>query len=181
MASGSLYDPKKAHEYYMKNRKLKGRHPTKGMSQQQKEQFSYAKATINANARTAKAGVDKKTKLSVQQRQKEINTYREKVKEQRAQFTKDAQSKISSIRESLKNMPPAQRKIFKEKLTADIAKIKSDKKINDSKLTAQSKAATTKKIADTTKLRSNAKASKETIAKNASKSIDTAYKKIKGR
>jgi hypothetical protein len=41
------YDPKKAHEYYMKHRKLKGRkRSTKGFSESQKEQLVYAKDQI---------------------------------------------------------------------------------------------------------------------------------------
>ena len=38
------YDPKAAHEYYMKHRKLKGKkHSTKGFGDTQKEQWEYVK------------------------------------------------------------------------------------------------------------------------------------------
>ena len=41
------YDPVKAHEYYMKHRKLKGRRrSTKGFSESQKEQYAYAKEQL---------------------------------------------------------------------------------------------------------------------------------------
>ena len=37
------YDPQKAHEYYMKHRKLKGKRSTRKFTQKQKEQWAYAK------------------------------------------------------------------------------------------------------------------------------------------
>ena len=41
------YDPKAAHEYYMKHRKLKGRkRSTKGFDDTQKEQWAYAKEQL---------------------------------------------------------------------------------------------------------------------------------------
>lgn len=40
------YDPVKAHEYYEKHKKLKGRTSTKGFNQKQKEQAFYVKAQL---------------------------------------------------------------------------------------------------------------------------------------
>ena len=45
--ASKYYDPVKAHEYYMKHRKLKGRHSTRKMSESQKAQWSYAKNQLS--------------------------------------------------------------------------------------------------------------------------------------
>ena len=42
------YDPVKAHEYYMKNRELKGRKSTTGLNEKGRIAAQYAKAQINA-------------------------------------------------------------------------------------------------------------------------------------
>lgn len=46
--ASEFYDPVKAHEYYMRTRKLKGRFSTKGMSKKQKEAWSYIKTQVGA-------------------------------------------------------------------------------------------------------------------------------------
>ena len=51
------YDPIKAHEYYERTKKLKGRRSTKGFSDKQKEQWTYAKYQLKEQqkARDAKS------------------------------------------------------------------------------------------------------------------------------
>lgn len=44
--ASEYYDPVKAHEYYLRNRELKGRQSTKGLSDTQKQGLSYAKNQI---------------------------------------------------------------------------------------------------------------------------------------
>ena len=51
--SSANYDPVKAHEYYLKNRELKGRQSTKGMSDTQKEAWSYSKNKIGTDKKAA--------------------------------------------------------------------------------------------------------------------------------
>lgn len=46
--ASQYYDPVKAHEYYMRTRKLKGRFSTRGMNQKQKEAWTYVKAQVGA-------------------------------------------------------------------------------------------------------------------------------------
>ena len=50
------YDPRKAHEYYMKHRKLKGRRSTKGFSESQKEQWAYAKSQLSEQKKARDKG-----------------------------------------------------------------------------------------------------------------------------
>ena len=49
------YDPKAAHEYYLRKRKLKGRHSTKHMSNRQKEQWDYAKDQLKEQKKSRDA------------------------------------------------------------------------------------------------------------------------------
>jgi hypothetical protein len=63
--ASEFYDPAKAHEYYERNKELKGRKSTKGMSDVQKEALSYTKSKIGAakKADLAKAQANQKAKL----------------------------------------------------------------------------------------------------------------------
>lgn len=55
--ASKYYDPKKAHEYYMKHRKLKGRRSTKGMSQQQKELVAYTRHGLQEEKKKKKQDI----------------------------------------------------------------------------------------------------------------------------
>ena len=51
------YDPVKAHEYYERTKRLKGRkRSTKGFSQKQKEQLAYAKDQLKQQQKERNAG-----------------------------------------------------------------------------------------------------------------------------
>lgn len=60
--ASQFYDPVKAHEYYLKTRELSGRQSTKGLSDKQKEAWSYAKTKIKEakTNETEKASEDRK-------------------------------------------------------------------------------------------------------------------------
>ncbi len=45
--ANKYYDPVKAHEYYEKHKKLKGRRSTKGMTDSQKAMAGYVKDKLN--------------------------------------------------------------------------------------------------------------------------------------
>jgi len=99
--SSANYDPVKAHEYYLKNRELKGRQSTAGMSDTQKEAWSYAKNQIGdkKKADLNKATVDNKKRL-------------ENLRATSEATRKRIQEKLTALVESLK-VPPL------ERLTAD--------------------------------------------------------------
>ena len=44
--ASKYYDPVKAHEYYLRNRELKGRRSSSKLNETGKEQWSYAKEQI---------------------------------------------------------------------------------------------------------------------------------------
>jgi len=65
--ASQYYDPVKAHEYYMRKRKLKGRFSTKGFTKKQTEAWAYVKDQVRtqkqrqtAQAKTARdVGIEK--------------------------------------------------------------------------------------------------------------------------
>jgi alpha-galactosidase/6-phospho-beta-glucosidase family protein len=113
-SSKSNYDPVKAHEYYEKHKKLKGRRSTKGFSDTQKEQYAYAKDQLRENW------------------QSERESITEDISKKRAQMSEQAKAKIDAIRNAMKsameNMSPEQKKAFKEKMNGLISSIRDDVK-----------------------------------------------------
>jgi hypothetical protein len=93
--SSDNYDPVKAHEYYLKNRELKGRaQNTTGMSEVQKEAWSYTKHKI---------GEDKKAELAAAQ---EAQKARLEALRVQAEETRDRiKQKLESLIKKLKSTP----------------------------------------------------------------------------
>lgn len=132
------YDPKKAHEYYMKHRKLKGRRSQKGFSTSQKERVAYARA-----------------QLSEQRNQKNTSDrerIREAKKKQLEQITEQTKAKVDALRERLRNMPKEQRAAMKEQVQGVIDSVRdlarNQKADVRQKASKDSKAATAKNRAD---------------------------------
>ena len=173
------YDPKKAHEYYMKNRKLKGRHSIKGMTQQQRERWIYERDKIKAGAKADRDKVTSSTRQEIAKRSAEAEALREKIKKERLRFKAEAQRKITFIQEQLKNLSPEKKKVLKEKLSSQISQIRNDASSKNSNLTAFSKDETAKRVAANKTTRSKSKAKKKNIAINKERELDAAYKRAR--
>ena len=107
------YDPKKAHEYYMKHRKLKGRRSTRKFNQTQKEQYAYAKEQLKQQHKDRNA----KSKEAINaQKQARIAALDEAKKKQKELLTQAAKSKIDGLRNKLESMPKEQRAKLKEQI-----------------------------------------------------------------
>lgn len=87
--ASEYYDPVKAHEYYMKNRELKGR-TTKGMSSEQREAWSYAKDNIR-NEKKSKVELAKVTK------EKQLEEFRAKAEATRLRIAEKLKMLIEQI------------------------------------------------------------------------------------
>ena len=111
------YDPVKAHEYYMKHRKLKGRHSTKGMSETQKKQWENAKQGLSEEHKAISKGI----------------TAHENARKDQAAII--AKFRIQQIRNRLEYVPKAKRAEFREKLGALIDNIRKDLSRSKRKLT----------------------------------------------
>lgn len=116
------YDPIKAHEYYEKNKKLKGRRTTKGWSQTKKEQWAYAKAQLSEEHKAINKGITESSKSR---------------RSQLSEATKDA---ISRLRERLKNMPKEQKAVWRERISGMCDDLRSELRANKEQLTETTKA-----------------------------------------
>ena len=115
------YDPVKAHEYYLKNRELKGRKSTSGLNEEGKNAARYVKEQLT-NERKQKVESHK------QQTNSSIETLREQ-KQSTIESHKNAmQAKIDSLRAKLKNMRKYEKKRNKDKIYAEIALLREDNK-----------------------------------------------------
>ena len=117
------YDPQKAHEYYMKHRKVKGNtRSTKGFDTGQKESWAMAK-----------------DKLS--QKHKAINkSITEDVQQKRKQLSEQTKNKIDALRQRMKGMSKEEKAAFKESIQGVIDTLRNNLKSNKETLTASGKA-----------------------------------------
>ncbi|QGZ17218.1 hypothetical protein SEA_GIANTSBANE_14 [Arthrobacter phage Giantsbane] len=80
--SSANYDPVKAHEYYVKNRELKGRQQsTKGMSDTQKEAWSYTKNKIGGDKKAALTSSRNAQKAKLEALQKQATETRTRIRD----------------------------------------------------------------------------------------------------
>lgn len=105
------YDPVKAHEYYLKNRQLKGR-TTSGMSQEQKEAWTYSKDQITADKK-------KKLELAKMINDKKLDSLRNTANATRARISE----KLKLLSEKLTKDAERERDRITDKVNADIAKL----------------------------------------------------------
>lgn len=145
------YDPKKAHEYYMKHRKLKGKsYSQKNFSNTQREQFFYAQGQLKEQLETNNFNARERIKEAKQKQLKQI--------------TAQTKAKIDAIREKYRSMPKAQRIVMREQINTMIDTLRESAQTQ--KTAVQEKASRDTKTA---------------ITKNKAeydKALDAAYKKI---
>lgn len=162
----STYDPIKAHEYYEKHKKLKGRRSTKGFSQEQKELYSYGKDQINEAYKAKVKGLSEENK-------EKLSKISEDAKAQKKRITAETKAQVDTLRRRLKSLSPEGKAQMREQLQGLIDNIREKASLD--KLDISGKAAKDKASQrDTTKLKKEAaKAVKE-------KNLDALHKKIKG-
>lgn len=124
------YDPQKAHEYYMKHRKLKGKRSktsTAGFSNKQKEASLYVKSQINAKQKSA------------------LKKHTEDTKAQRKQMQEKVSKELSGIRAKIKqinsnsSLSNNQKAQLRGELREQLAKIAEDYKTQKEKFNQDSK------------------------------------------
>jgi hypothetical protein len=153
--SSAYYDPAAAHEYYLRNRELKGR-STSGMSDQQKEAWSYAKNQISTEkkssvksaqdvkaqkieefrvqAEATRKRISEKLKLLSEQISKKAETEREKIESER-------KTKIDSLPPIPKNISPKEKARLMEERKKEIADIREESSTDKADITAETKGA----------------------------------------
>lgn len=108
------YDPVKAHEYYMKNRELKGRRSTSALSDEGKEIWSYTKNQIKA---------EKAERVEEEQNSRDQNITA--LRERASQTKEEISSKLKQLNEALSNSVSSRKEEIESSRDSEIAKIES--------------------------------------------------------
>lgn len=169
------YDPQKAHEYYERTKKLKGRRrSTKGFSDKQKEQWAYAKYQLKEQQKSR----DKASKESINAKKiAKIEALDEAKKRQKEMLQEAANAKVEALRTRLKNMSPEQKKAMKETIQGIIGDIREKTSVAKQKITDD---ATAKKKGVREKASADYKSAKAKSKDTYEAGMDSAYDTIKG-
>lgn len=124
------YDPVKAHEYYMKHKKSSTTRSTKGMTDTQKEQWSFAKAQISDNYKATRTAITDQSKA------------------ERTQLSDAAKVKIKAIQNRLKGLSSDQKAALKSQIAGIREKLKTDKSALTDKTSLQREGAKAQKEND---------------------------------
>lgn len=127
------YDPVKAHEYYMRTRKLKGR-STRGMSDEQKEAWEYVKDQISTEKKAnIKATSDHKNRI-IEQARIRAEATRKRISEKLKKMVEETQkASMEKLKEIPKNISPEKRAKLIEERKKDLAKIREEANVEREK------------------------------------------------
>lgn len=111
--ASKYYDPVKAHEYYMRNRELKGRRSTSKLSDEGKKVWQYTKQQITE---------EKKSKVEAEKEAKDQKTeeLREKASATRERIT----AKLKELNEKLSKKDNADKESIEKKRESDLENIR---------------------------------------------------------
>ena len=111
--ASKYYDPVKAHEYYMRNRELKGRRSTSKLSDEGKKVWQYTKQQITE---------EKKAKVEAEKEAKDQKTeeLREKASATRERIT----AKLKELNEKLSKKANADKECIEKKRESDLENIR---------------------------------------------------------
>lgn len=98
--SSDYYDPVKAHEYYERNKKLKGR-STSGMSDEQKSAWEYVKGNITTQKKQKSEEVSDEGNAQVEALRSEANEVRARISEKIKAYLESIFKQSSSDKEAL--------------------------------------------------------------------------------
>lgn len=196
--ASKYYDPVKAHEYYLRNRELKGRRSSSKLNETGKEQWSYAKEQIKTekNQKIEEAKTDRDTQIeelrskaakkreSITAKLKELNAkLSDEAISDKEQIDTNTSNTIDQLRARMKsNSLSADRKI---EIQNRINELKENAVIDKANVTEETKAEKTKNSEDATtqrqqvsfELKSSIAAAREAY-KLAKENIDASYEEI---
>lgn len=133
------YDPVKAHEYYERTKKLKGRRSTASLNNSGKSAAKYVKSQIDAEKK-------RKIQASKDLKDKHVKTSSESTKSHRKQAQQKKAAKVKANSEKLKAEIKALREAYKgkgankEEMNSKIDAIRAENKAARDKLSAEYKA-----------------------------------------
>lgn len=124
------YDPKKAHEYYMEHRKLKGRTSTSGLNDKGKMAAGYVKKQLNDERDRLIESHRSKTNNSIdgvkESTKNQIDRNREVTKASIEQHKNQMNSRIDFLKNKLKQMSSAEKSKNRDQIKAEISKLRED-------------------------------------------------------
>lgn len=174
------YDPQKAHEYYIRNRQLKGQHSLKGFTQKQREGFTYAKNQIQQTKNSKLQDARSAEKQSIEQARVEAESLRADIAAKLREFVNNLNKQHSDNSQTISQTAQQKRQEIDSKLASDLAAIplvprdlpKSQRDKLLAERSAKIKALRDQANSDKTALNTdiaNARASEQNSVKNARK------------
>ena len=115
--ASKYYDPVKAHEYYMRTRKLKGRNSTSGLNEKGREAARYIRQKLSEERKSTVDASKASTKSK-------IESIRSKTENDIRTYTTQTQAKIDQLVSLLKNMRPDQKKRALPLIKTQISRLK---------------------------------------------------------
>lgn len=106
--SSQYYDPVKAHEYYERTKKLKGR-STSGMSDEQKKTWNYVKEDITGEKRQKTEEIQKSSTSTIEGLRSEAAATRERISEKLKIWLEKITGESSSKKQTLSKTAQQQR------------------------------------------------------------------------
>lgn len=103
--ASEYYDPAKAREYYLKNRKLKGRRSSAGMSDKQRQGWDYTKNQVSEGKKQQSKAMDAENKQSMSKAKANAKAGRERIKAALAEFAKKISEEIVGKARAIPEMP----------------------------------------------------------------------------
>lgn len=138
------YDPVKAHEYYERTKKLKGRKSTAGLNDEGKAAAKYVKEQIDAEKKQKIQSSKDLQNKNIQTSSASTKASRKQAQERKAATIKAKSEKlkteVASLRESYKGLSKEERAAKKEQVDAQIADLRAQNKAEREKLSAEYKA-----------------------------------------
>lgn len=186
--ASKYYDPVKAHEYYMRNRELKGRRSTSKLSDEGKKVWQYTKQQITEEKKSkVEAEKEAKNQKSEELREKASATRERitaKLKELNEKLSKKADKDKDKDKESIEKKRESDLENIRKKAVEDIDKLEKNLTSAIEKLMAEeipkslSKEERAKRIAERNKkiakLRSDASAEKNKLGEQLVKDEESA-------
>lgn len=137
------YDPKKAHEYYMRTRELKGRKSTATLNDQGKAAAKYVKEQLTTERKEKQQDSRDETNAdisSVKSRaQQNIESARDRKLQQIENHKQLMNAKIETLRASLEGLSGAEKKAKSAEVKADISSLREQNKAQRDELNAEYK------------------------------------------
>lgn len=136
-----LYDPVKAHEYYLKTRELKGKRSTSELSDSQKEGWAYTKSKVGEQKKAKLTDASEGNKEAVEQLRERATEKREEIADKlrqmmeriqsegtatREQISQETQAKIDALPKAPEGLNKKQKAEFAAKRREEIAKIRGE-------------------------------------------------------